>query len=235
MLKILHIDTSTNICSVALSEGEKVLASREDTEGKNHSLLLAPFIDEVYKESGLTPAMTDVFSVSIGPGSYTGLRIGVSTVKGLAYASGKPVVTIPTLEIMAKGFLSHLGRKYQNNEKTIIIPMIDARRMEVYSAIFNSSGKMIREVKAEIIDENSFQEFSGMDQKIFIGDGAAKCKEVIQNEFTIFNEDYQISAKHMIPLSLQKAINKDFVDVAYFEPFYLKDFIATTPRNKVLK
>ena len=234
MLKILNIDTSTSICSVALSEGSKLLAYREDVEGRNHSLLLAPFIKEAYDEAGIAPAATDAFSVSIGPGSYTGLRIGVSTVKGLAYASRKPVITIPTLEIMAKGFF-HKNPDYLHKQNIAVIPMIDARRMEVFSAVYDSSGKILREVRAEIIDEKSFNNLKDMDEIILIGDGAEKCKRVFENEKNIVHKEYFISARDMIPISIQKAESKDFVDTAYFEPFYLKDFIATKPKNKVIK
>lgn len=230
MALILNLDTSTSICSVALSDQEKLLAYRENDEGKNHASLLTRFIDEVLKESGREPGEIDAVSVSKGPGSYTGLRIGVSTAKGMAYALSIPVIALPTLKIMASGYLSENNPVQEND---LLCPMIDARRMEVFTTMFTREIKEFRNVQADIIDENSYQEIRKDHRLIIFGDGAKKCENVLSGKEVFIDDNYRISAKHMISLSISEFEAENFENVAYFEPFYLKDFIATTPKNKV--
>ncbi len=215
MAYILNIETATKNCSVSVAKDGELLAIKEIAEqGYSHAEKLHVFIEEVLNESGLHLNDLDAIAVSQGPGSYTGLRIGVSASKGLCYALNIPLIAIDTMEILATAV-----------EKTdgIIIPMIDARRMEVYSAVFDSKGKKIRETQAEIIDESSFGNFTG---KIYlIGDCAEKCKQVLTNPHFMFLEEIIFpSAKEMSRLSFDKYKISDTVDVAYFEPYYLKDF-----------
>lgn len=230
MALILNFDTSTPVCSVALSEGGKILALRENTEGKNHAALLTVFIDEVLKEAGRKAGDLDAVAVGKGPGSYTGLRIGVSSAKGMAYALSVPVIALPTLKIMARGYATEKSL----NNNVLMVPMIDARRMEVYSAIYSVSLDEIRETQAEIIEHTSFAKYLSTSNLHLFGDGAEKCKKVLSGSDIYIDSDFTISAKYMPELSLQAFENKQFEDVAYFEPWYLKDFIATTPKKKVL-
>lgn len=230
MALILNFDTTTNICSVALSEQEKLLALRENDEGKNHASLLTRFISEVLKEADKKPEEINAVSVSKGPGSYTGLRIGVSTAKGIAYALSIPVIALPTLKIMASGYLEENN---VINESDLLCPMIDARRMEVYTAMYTREVKEYRKVQADIIDENSYLQIRNDHRLIIFGDGARKCENIFSGEEVIIDNSYRISARHMIPLSFSEFEAENFEDVAYFEPFYLKDFVATIPKKKV--
>ncbi len=231
MALILNIETSTQICSVSISLNGDVIAFKESNDEKSHAKLLTIFIDDLLKEQNYSFNDFDAIAVSKGPGSYTGLRIGVSTAKGLCYAKDLPLIAINTLQSMAKGIIEK--EKYKNAE--IIVPMIDARRMEVYSAFFNTNGKLIREVKAEIIDENSYNEILQKQQMIFFGDGSEKVKTLITNKNAVFIDNMYPSSKYMAPLSEQAYNEKKFEDVAYFEPFYLKDFIATVPKKNIFK
>ncbi len=215
MALILNIETATKNCSVALSKAGKTLAIRELSEQNfSHAEKLHVFIEELFLETNLKLQDLNAVAVSQGPGSYTGLRIGVSAAKGLCYALSIPLIALDTLEILA--------RKIQVNSG-IIIPMIDARRLEVFSAFFDSSFTKIRAIKAEVIDENSYQEESEILH--LIGDGAMKFKEILTDEkFHYYPEIQFPSAAEMGLISFQKFENKQFEDVAYFEPFYLKDF-----------
>lgn len=230
---ILNIETSTNVCSVSLTgETGTVLASRENTEDKSHSALLAVFIDEVMKESGNSFDDLSAVSVSMGPGSYTGLRIGVSTAKGICYAKSIPLIALNTLDIMVSGFLrskvNFLPEKVNN---AILCPMIDARRMEVYMALYNNSGTRIRDTSAEVIDENTFGELLKGNTLYFFGNGAAKFKDIITTPSAKFIDGIYPSAKEMGKLSYELFQQGKFVDLAYFEPFYLKDFVTTLPKK----
>lgn len=215
MALILNIETATKNCSVALSKAGKTLVIRELSEQNfSHAEKLHVFIEELFLETNLKLQDLNAVAVSQGPGSYTGLRIGVSAAKGLCYALSIPLIALDTLEILA--------RKIQVNSG-IIIPMIDARRLEVFSAFFDSSFTKIRAIKAEVIDENSYQEESEILH--LIGDGAMKFKEILTDEkFHYYPEIQFPSAAEMGLISFQKFENKQFEDVAYFEPFYLKDF-----------
>ena len=222
MAYILNIETATKNCSVAIAkDGKTILCKEMAEEGYSHAEKLHVFINEILSEIEISFAALSAVAVSKGPGSYTGLRIGVSAAKGLCFALDIPLIAIDTLEVLASQV------KVANG---IIIPMIDARRMEVYSAIFDSKLNKIREVRAEIIEEDSF---STIDLPIyFVGDCASKCKTVLTKENFIFLEDkIYPSANEMSALSFEKFKNNDTVDVAYFEPYYLKDFMITTSKK----
>ena len=224
MAILLNIETATKNCSVSLSENENVLTLAELNEGQfSHAEKLHTFILTVLKDSAKEMHDIDAIAVSKGPGSYTGLRIGVSAAKGLCFALDKPLISIPTLTLLASSI------KAKNNE--FIIPLLDARRMEVYSAIFNSKYEQIRKTKAEIIDSNSFNELLDKGKTYFLGDGAAKCKEIIKHNNAVFLDNYFPSAKEMANLSFTKYQTNNFEDLAYFEPYYLKDFVAGKPKK----
>ena len=233
MTKILHIETATQICSVALSENNSVIAIQSSDEKNAHSRVLTVFIDEMLKQNNFKPQDLDAIAVSMGPGSYTGLRIGVSTAKGLCFALDKPLIAISTLQAMAIGMTEKVGSSFCD---ALFCPMIDARRMEVYSAIFDQGNKQVREILAEIIDENSFSGQLQTNQMIFAGDGAEKCKAILSpNPNAHFLDHFVPSAEFMIKIANEKFKAGKFEDVAYFEPFYLKDFIAGPPKVKGLK
>jgi tRNA threonylcarbamoyladenosine biosynthesis protein TsaB len=225
---ILHIETATIVCSVALSKDGQLLALKESETKNSHSSELTLFIDEVVKSPGFVLADLDAIAISEGPGSYTGLRIGVATAKGLCYALDKPLIGIPTLKAMAAG-MPHTP------SPSLYCPMIDARRMEVFSAIFDDKGNEIRDTRAEIIDENSFHEYLAKNKMVFAGDGAEKCKQYLENHpNAVFLSGFKPSAKFMIAFAEEKYSNQLFENLAYFEPFYLKDFVAGKPRVKGL-
>ena len=216
-MKILHIETSSKNCSVAISDGEDLLCVCEEvSENYKQSESLHTFVEWALEGAEITLQDLDAVSLGMGPGSYTGLRIGASSAKGFCYGLKIPLIAVNSLETMIEPFLS------QNFD--YIIPLLDARRMEVYTAVFDGiSGNMITETEAKILDETSFQEFK--DKKvIFVGDGASKAKEIFQLPEAEFNADVYPSAKYLIRKAVGKFNNKDFENVAYFEPFYLKEF-----------
>lgn len=197
---------------------------KEINEGHfSHAEKLHPFIEEVIRQSGISYSNLDAVAVSKGPGSYTGLRIGVSAAKGLCYTLDIPLISVDTLQVLASAV--------EADENSLIVPLLDARRMEVYCAVFNSRFEQIRKTEAEIIDKNSFADFLKKGKTYFLGDGAKKCKEIITDKNAVFLNDHFPSAKNMVVFSTQKFKNSDFEDVAYFEPFYLKDFIAGKPKS----
>lgn len=220
---ILLIETSTTSCSVALSEGVKVIALKEANERNIHASHITLFIDEVMKYSGKEYSDLSAIAVSKGPGSYTGLRIGVSTAKGLCYALDIPLISVNTLQSMADS----LSKTEEVKESAYLIPMIDARRMEVYTAVYKTDLAIVEEVNAKIVDQSSFLEFND-NELILFGDGAAKFKEMFSNRPNISFIDFQNSAAHLASLAHQKLINSEIEDMAYFEPFYLKDFVTTS-------
>ena len=239
---ILCLETATPSCSVALVHNGEVLACEEDPKGQNHSEKITLFIDSVMKKAGISYNDLDAVAVSMGPGSYTGLRIGVSTAKGLCYAVSKPLIAVETLHAMAHGGLSVISSKVEkspaNNSfrnQSLLVPAIDARRMEVYAAIFDENINKIKDTEAVIIDENSFADLKKDHHLYLFGDGADKCAELFANDdkITVIKEFY-CSAKYMNVIAQRKLETKDFVDVAYFEPFYLKDFVPGTPTVKGL-
>ena len=221
---ILNIETSTKNCSVSIAKCGELISLKEINNGEySHAEMLHPLIKEALIESKLTIDQIDAIAVGKGPGSYTGLRIGISAAKGLCFANDIPLISINSLEILAHSTLIHKG---------YIVPMIDARRMEVYSAIFDESYQAIRETKAEIIDVNSFSDKIQNHTIYFVGDGAEKCEEIILNKNARFVKNKFPSAKEMVKLSYPKYKNNNTEDVAYFEPFYLKNFIATQEKKK---
>ena len=224
---ILHLETSTTVCSVCLSENGKVLYEQIDTRGQNHSELLGLFVQSTLKEASLQQKTIDAVAVSSGPGSYTGLRIGVSMAKGLCYGFSIPLIGINSLQLIAQELLL----KHTIPDNAILCPMIDARRMEVYTALYSASLETIKPTWAEIIEENSFAETHHVPLYIF-GNGAAKCLDIVQHPAIIYVPDIYPKASTMIALAEKGFENKQFEDSAYFEPFYLKEFMISTPKNK---
>ena len=251
---ILCIETSTAVCSVALVNNGNVIALRESLDGQNHAEKITIFIDEVMKEANLSYKDLDAVATSMGPGSYTGLRIGVSTAKGLCYAMEKPLIAIDTLAAMAYGFKDTKTPRHRDTELTansqqtessefrvqgskfILCPMIDARRMEVYSAFFNEELERVSETEAIIVDENSFMELKQSNHLYLFGDGADKLASLFENDENItVVEKFHCSAAYMAKLADKAFKNNDFVDTAYFEPFYLKNFVPGMPKVKGLE
>ena len=222
MSYILNIETATKNCSVALAkEGKTILCKEIAEEGYSHAERLHVFIEEIIKEAGITFQDISAIAVSQGPGSYTGLRIGVSAAKGLCFALDIPLIAVDTLQVLAS---------QANVSNGLIIPMLDARRMEVYSAVFDKNYIKIRSVEAEIITENSFEDLQ--ETLYFVGDCAEKCKPVLTKENYIFLDEIKYpSAKEMSFLSFEKFQKNDTVDLAYFEPYYLKDFMMTVSKK----
>lgn len=226
MALILQIETSTISCSVALAENGTTIACREASERNIHASSITLFIEEVMKSAGKGMTQLDAVAVSKGPGSYTGLRIGVSTAKGLCYALDIPLIAVDTLKIMASNTGVNSG-----NTASLFCPMIDARRMEVYTAVYDSALNEINPVSAKIIDEHSFADLLRERKMVFFGDGAEKCMETLgTNPNASFITTFQNSAADMSPEAFGRFNNQVFEDMAYFEPYYLKDFVATTPR-----
>ena len=234
---ILHIETATDICSVAISEGDQQLASAESGPERSHATLLNSFIRKCLQKSNKELQEIEAIAVSKGPGSYTGLRIGVSTAKGIAYGLQKPLLSTGTLQSMAAGARSHRDIQeliMKHGSDLILCPMLDARRMEVYTGFLTQELEVVREVAADIVDEVSFGEILEKNKVCFFGNGADKCEEVINHPNACFIKGFNPSASHMIKPVLKRFKEQQFEDVAYFEPFYLKDFVATTPKKKLL-
>ena len=253
MERIILIETSTALCSVALAEDGAVTAYRESSAAKAHASLTAVFVQEVLAERGVTLSDCDAVCVSMGPGSYTGLRVGVSTAKGLCFGAGKPLLAVGTLDtLVAQSFSpaeaeanvdpqSGLYPRAANDGYKYIVPMIDARRMEVYAAVFEvatdsentrNDVKQITETAPAIIDENSYAEYLEQGPCLFIGDGAGKCADVIKHPNAHFHQCWP-KASAMLAPALEALRAGHFQDVAYFEPFYLKEFVATVSKKKL--
>ncbi|MFW5822987.1 MAG: tRNA (adenosine(37)-N6)-threonylcarbamoyltransferase complex dimerization subunit type 1 TsaB [Tangfeifania sp.] len=238
MAIILNIETSTEVCSVNVSENGKLLFEKESLEGLNHSELLTVFIQDLFRENNLEMKAIDAVAVAKGPGSYTGLRIGVSVAKGLCYALEKPLIAISTLDAMGIFTSQHpqqFNIETEEKENLLFCPMIDARRMEVYTALYNSKGEQLETVSAKMIDENSFSERLKKSKIAFFGNGAAKCAKALNHSNALFYGPLKASARFMIQIAEDKYNKKEFENVAYFEPFYLKNFVATVPKNKIIK
>lgn len=227
MSLILGLETSTKICSVVISDGDKLLALQEEGGAYSHSEKLTVFIQKVIAEAGLNLNQIDAVAVSKGPGSYTGLRIGVSVAKGLCYALDKPLIAVDTLQAMA------LNHPFLESERDLLYcAMLDARRMEVYTAIYNQNNEIIEAVNAKIIDAHSFAELLEQNKILFFGDGAEKCKAILsKHPNAIFSSEGNPSAKYINKIAQDKFRNQEFEDVAYFEPYYLKDFVGTTAKK----
>ena len=227
MATILQLETATQVCSAALSKNGETIAVKELQANNIHAGSLTLFIQEVMRMAGINYGDLDAIAVSKGPGSYTGLRIGVSTAKGLCFALDKPLIGIGTLPMMASGFL-----KAEPGFDGLICPMIDARRMEVFTAVYNANLDPVEEVTAKIVNPESFLEYLDERSITFIGDGADKCKSAITHANAKFSNENFNSASNMSKLAYQAFKKSEFEDVAYFEPFYLKDFVLTTPKIK---
>lgn len=228
MCTILSIETATPVCSCTLSRDGVIVLHREDFRGQSHATLLGQYVHEIMtyvREQGLT---LNAVAVSSGPGSYTGLRIGVSEAKGLSYGLGIPMIALPTSLILASMIAERVG------EDELLCPMIDARRMEVYATFFDKSLLTVRPTAADIIDGDSYADLLERHKVLFFGNGAEKCRAVLTHPNASFLEDIHPLASGMIPLAEKAFVEKKFVDSAYFEPFYLKEFVATVPKNKII-
>ncbi|MDR1585124.1 MAG: tRNA (adenosine(37)-N6)-threonylcarbamoyltransferase complex dimerization subunit type 1 TsaB [Prevotellaceae bacterium] len=223
---ILHIETSTNVCSVAASEGAKCLFSLSNDEGLNHAALLSSFIEKALEELKTQSKTLDAVAVSGGPGSYTGLRIGVSTAKGLCYGLDIPLIETGTLSVMYVPVAKDIKDK-----NALLCPMIDARRMEVYAALFDAGGNIKKDAAADIITPESYAHWLSEHVIYFFGNGSDKCKNILKHPNARFINDITPLAENMILLALNKFNAKEFADLAYYEPFYLKEFQTTTPKG----
>lgn len=224
MAVILNIETSTTNCSVCLAkDGEVLVLKEQDDVNYSHSENLHVFIRDVMEEAAMALPDIDAVAVSMGPGSYTGLRIGVSTAKGLCYALDKPLIAIHTLQVLTSRYTIDEG---------FILPLLDARRMEVYAAVYDKDRQPVGETRAEIVDEHSFFEWLEKGKVYFTGNGAEKCREVIRHVHAVFPEETEVpSASGMTGFAEQRFCENEFEDVAYFEPYYLKDFVVTRKKT----
>lgn len=236
MALILNIETSTEVCSVSLAKNGELLLMKESTDGMNHSRLLTVFIEQIFSENNLDIKNLNAVAVSKGPGSYTGLRIGVSVAKGLCYGLGIPLISVGSLKTLGIYTAANYS-KFSNIQpvaEPLFCPMIDARRMEVYTSLYDLAGNEIRPVSAEIITPGFLSELLDKHSVLFFGNGAAKCANLLQHKNAVFAGPTATSAGFMTHISNQKYLAQQFEDVAYFEPFYLKNFVATIPKNKIL-
>lgn len=225
---ILHIETSTSACSVAVSEDGQVVFKKEDLNGPSHAVSLGVFVDEALSFADSHAMPLDAVAVSCGPGSYTGLRIGVSMAKGVCYGRNLKLIGLPTLKVQCVPVLLYHD---ELPEDALLCPMIDARRMEVYAAVYDRALKTVRDIGADIVDENSYREYLDRHPVYFFGDGAAKCKEKITHPNAHFIDGIRPLASMMFPLAEKAIAEGKYEDVAYFEPFYLKEFVAGKPKN----
>jgi len=235
MAYILCIETSTNICSVALTRDKEILAARQENEGNSHANRLTILTEQLFNDPAVSIDMEDIDAVAVssGPGSYTGLRIGVSTAKGICFALDKPLIALPSLSVLAWPVVQNMADG-QADSNSWFCPMIDARRMEVYTAMFDQNMEMQRETHADVIDEESYRSILDARKVFFFGNGAEKCKETLTHPNAYFTMEEGPLARNMATLAFDAYENENFEDVAYFEPFYLKDFIATIPKRKVI-
>lgn len=234
MSLILCIETSTHICSAGISRQGKIQALKESSEKNIHAASITLFVKEVCSQAGVSMDELDAVAVGMGPGSYTGLRIGVSAAKGFCYGLGIPLIAVPSLQAMAYGAISAIRKTGRCLDDHLFCPMIDARRMEVYTALFNSEYQEVRGTEAIIIAEDSFGEELKNNTIYYFGDGADKCRYILRHERMIFLEGVYNSAANIALLADLKFRQGAFENLAYFEPFYLKDFIAAKPRVKGL-
>ena len=225
---ILHIETSTSVCSVAVSEDGKVIFDKADRTGNNHAEALGSFVDEAMSFADSHAIPLDAVAVSGGPGSYTGLRIGVSMAKGVCYALDIPLISVSTLELMC---VPVLLRYDDMDENALLCPMIDARRMEVYASLYDRALKPVRDIQADVVDSDTYRKWLDERPVYFFGNGAAKCIETINHPNAHLIDGIEPLAKWMMPLAEKKMLNNIHEDVAYYVPFYLKDFVAKTPKK----
>ena len=225
---ILNIETSTDVCSVAISDSGQVIFNKEDHSGPNHAVKLGVYVDEALDFLDSHGLPLEAVAVSCGPGSYTGLRIGVSMAKGICYGRGVKLIAVPTLELMAVPVL--LG-EHPEDEDALIVPMLDARRMEVYAEVLDRALKVVRPIQADVVDADTYKEYLDQHHVYFFGNGAAKCMETINHPNAHLVEGIEPLAKNMAPLAEKRFVEGKFEDVAYFVPFYLKDFVAKMPKK----
>lgn len=228
MSRILHIETSIQACSVAVSEDGQTLFTLEDLDGPNHNVKLGVFVDEALSFADSHALPLDAVAVSCGPGSYTGLRIGVSMAKGVCYGRNLKLIGLPTLQVMSVPVLLYHD---EVEEEALLCPMIDARRMEVYAALFDRALRPVRETQADIVTPASYLQYLDQRPIYFFGAGAEKCKEVLTHPNARFIDGIRPLARHMCPLAEKAVALERYEDVAYFEPFYLKEFVAGKPKN----
>jgi len=239
MANILLIETSTRVCSVAIAtNGQLVWLEEDNSANYSHSALLTVFVEKSLAGAGLDLGQIDCVAVSSGPGSYTGLRIGVSAAKGFCFALDKPLVAVDTLKALSANFLlkpegENLAQQ-DSSMPLLLCPMIDARRMEVYTALYDTNLNVIEATSAKIIDENTFAQLLQTNRVAFFGDGAAKCREVLLHPNALVFDNINTSARGMVKEAFRLLEQNEFVDVAYYEPFYLKDFVAGKPKVKGL-
>ena len=225
---ILNIETSTDVCSVAVSDNGQVVFNKEDHSGPNHAVKLGVYVDEALSFIDAHGIPLEAVAVSCGPGSYTGLRIGVSMAKGICYGRDVKLISIPTLELMAVPVL--IG-EHPAEEDALIVPMLDARRMEVYAKVMDRALKEVRPIQADIVDADTYKEYLDRGTVYFFGNGAEKCMEVINHPNARLVKGIEPLAKNMAPLAEKRFVEGKFEDVAYFVPFYLKDFVAKMPKK----
>lgn len=228
---ILCIDTSTEVCTVALACDNVLLASRENADGRSHAQMLLPYIDEVLQEAGVKPAQLSAVAIGMGPGSYTGLRIGTSTAKGLCYALSVPLIAIPTLRIIAAGAVAMSPA----DDTALFCPLLDARRMEVYSELFDRQLTSLSSFQSIIVDEKSFDDLLGKNKVVFCGNGMEKCRPLLQSKANALFCDAPLSARNMVSLAFEDFQQQKFADTAYFEPLYGKEYHAAKPHVKGLR
>lgn len=226
---ILCLETATDVCSVAICDRTGVIAIKESDTGRSHAYLLTVFIQDILKEAGISAGDLEAVVVSKGPGSYTGLRIGVSAGKGIAYAASVPLIGIDTTLSMFYGFMAGRAEKYGFTGTDLFCPALDARRMEIYYSLFDATGNTVRSIRAEIMNKDSFSDIPESDRILIFGNGALKCKDVITRKNILFDTGFRISAAFMQKPAYEASDRHHFEDVAYFEPFYLKDFLASKP------
>ena len=229
MAYLLAIETATKVCSVGLFKNDELIDLKEEKGNYSHAENIAVFTDELLKENQLNSSSLSAVVVSKGPGSYTGLRIGVSFAKGLCYALNIPLISIDTLTALALGF-----KALNNLEVDLICSMIDARRMEVYAAIYDSDVNLVKPIAADIIAEESYKNIVQNKKIVFIGDGVAKCKSTLSLASQIFQPEFICSAKHLGQEGYKKFESQEFENIAYFEPFYLKEFVALKSKKSLL-
>ncbi|MDR0894461.1 MAG: tRNA (adenosine(37)-N6)-threonylcarbamoyltransferase complex dimerization subunit type 1 TsaB [Prevotellaceae bacterium] len=228
MSHILHIETSTSACSVAVSEEGQLVFYKEDLSGQSHAVALGIFVDEALSFADSHAMPIEAVAVSCGPGSYTGLRIGVSMAKGLCYGRNLPLIGLPTLQVLCVPVLLYHD---ELPDDALLCPMIDARRMEVYAAVYDRALHTVRDIAADVVDEHFCVAYLNQHPVYFFGDGSDKCKKHLTHPNARFIDNIRPLAKYMFPLAEQAMAKKEFQDVAYFEPFYLKEFVASKPKK----
>lgn len=230
MACILNIETSTDVCSVAISDNGVVVFDKEDHSGPNHAVNLGVFVDEALSYIDSRNIPLEAVAVSCGPGSYTGLRIGVSMAKGICYGRGAKLISVPTLQLLA---VPVLLAEQVKEEDALIVPMLDARRMEVYAQVLDRALKEVRPIQADIVDADTYREYLDRGTVYFFGNGAAKCMETINHPNARLVKGIEPLARNMAPLAEKRLVQGQFEDVAYFVPFYLKDFVAKMPKKLI--